>query len=631
MEKKPFFKISIKFDKVFYVTFSLIYLYIILCECGLLPFSRQGYSIVALFFIFFSLIRFELRETPPFDLVLPIANSFVFTIIYQFMLSVDPKLLNLPTFIGNVALNTSFAFLFLIITNRVRLSVLLSNTALYVFVFIDYLVISFRGSEIKFADFYSIRTAASVVGQYKIDFNSRIIYSFIVLVFITFVFFVTRITHKSKKNQLPRICGVFFLGLSLYVVSWCMNNSTNYMQLWAYEGTKYNGVTYNFLIEARDSRVVPPEGYTDEKAEKVLLGYPATESLENTPNIIVIMSEAFSDLSVLGNVETSVDPLEFYNSLSENTTKGYALASVYGGGTATSEWEFLTGNTQAFLPYGSIAYQQYIKNKANTVVDVMNDNNYTTVAMHPYLPSGWKRNVVYDVFGFDEIYFMDDLSKKGYIRGFISDETLFGDIISRFESKKEDEKIFTFCVTMQNHGGYEFGGFEEEVFYTGGDHLSVNQYLTLIKKSDDALKMLIEYFTNYREDTMIVFFGDHHPTLTNAFYPEVMGNDAWSFLGTEKKHTVPFFIWTNYDTPEETVELTSLNFLSTMMMKKAGIGLTPYFSYLDTLQSKIPAINFYGYLSPEFNTLVRTSDASADDKAILEEYKLLQYKNIFKP
>ena len=631
MEKKPFFKITLKLDKIFYITFILVYLYIILCECELLPFSRQGYSLVALLFIFFSLVRFEFRETPPFDLAIPVLNAFVFTVLYQVMLSLDPRLLNMHTFIGNVALNSAFSFLFLFITNRLRLAVTISNIALYIFVFIEYLVISFRGSEIKISDFYSIRTAASVVGQYKIELTSPIIYTFIALVFVTYLLFVTRITHKSRKNQLPRISAALFLGIALLTVSWCMNNSNNYMQLWGYEGTKYNGVTYNFLIEARDSRVVPPDGYTHERAEAVLAEYPDTKSKENTPNVIVIMSEAFSDLDVLGEVNTSTDPLEFYNSLTENTTRGYALASVFGGNTAVSEWEFLTGNTQAFLPYGSVAYQQYVKMKANTIVDVMNDNGYTTVAMHPYLPTGWKRNVVYDVFGFDEVYFMEDLSSDGKIRGFVSDETLFGDIISRFENKKENEKIFTFCVTMQNHGGYEFGGFEEDVFYLGGEYLSANQYLTLLKKSDDALKNLISYFENYGEDTMIVLFGDHQPSLAGGFYTEVMGNESGTFLGAQKKHTVPFVIWTNYDTSEEIVELTSLNFLSTIMMKKAGIGLTPFFSYLDALRKRIPAINFYGYYSLSQNTLVRNSEIAGEEKELLEEYKLLQYKNIFKP
>ncbi len=630
MEKTHFFKISLKPKKLFYITFALVYLFVILCECELLPFSRRGYSLIALFFIFFSWIRFEFRENPLWDIIIPLGNSVVVTYVLQIMLSVDPKLLNEPTIVGNIALNAGITYLFLLLTNRVRLAVTLSNTLLFGFAFIDYLVISFRGSEIKFSDIYSLKTAASVVGQYNIEFTTRVNYSLVVFAAIIFVLWATRITHKSKKNQLPRISAVLLLGACLYTVSWCMNNSTNYMQLWAKDGVKYNGLTYNFLIEARDSRVVPPDDYSDEKAEKILSKYAPTKSNGDTPNILVIMSEAFADLTVLGEFSASEDSMEYYRSLDENCIKGYAMSSVYGGNTATSEWEFLTGNTQAFLPYGSVAYQQYIKTKAHSLVDIMNENGYTTVAMHPYPSTGWRRNVVYDIFGFDEMYFQDELSKDGKIRGLVSDSTFFKDITQRFENKKSGEKLFTFAITMQNHGGYEYGNFPSEVTVEGVDILSVNQYLTLLNKSDDALRELISYFESYEEDTMIVMFGDHFPAIGGQFYTHVMGDYANTYEGTMAKYTVPYMIWTNYDIEEEEGELTSLNFLSSIVLEKAGIGFNPYFAYLNDLRQRMPAISFFAYYSEEKGGLKRPSEASGKELDLINEYKTVQYNNIFR-
>lgn len=630
LEMNPFFKVSLKPKRLFIITFALIYLFVVLCECELLPFSRRGYSVISLFFIFFSLVRFEFRENPFWDIVIPVCNSIVVTYVLQIMLSQDPGILNELTIRGNIALNAAITYLLLLITNRVRLALTISNTLLFGFAFIDYLVISFRGSEIKFSDIYSLKTAASVAGQYNIEFTTRVNYSIAVFAAILFVLWTTKITHSSKKDQFPRIVALIYMGVSLYTVSWCMNNSTNSMQLWATDGIKYNGLTYNFLIEARDSRVVPPEGYSDKKADEILSAYPATKSEADTPNIIVIMSEAFADLTVLGDFTVSEDPMEYYNSLSENCIKGYAMSSVYGGNTATSEWEFLTGNTQAFLPYGSVAYQQYIKNKAPSIIDIMNQNGYTTVAMHPYRSTGWRRNVVYEIFKFDEIYFQEELSGDKKIRGLVSDFTLFGDIIDRFENKKDGEKLFTFAITMQNHGGYEYGNFPSEVTVDGVDILSVNQYLTLLNKSDDALREFISYFENTDEKTMIVMFGDHFPAIGADFYTHVMGDRANTYEGTMAKYTVPYMIWTNYDSEEGEGELTSLNFLSTMMMKKAGIGLTPYFSYLDALRQKMPAVSFFAYYSQEKGGLKRPSEATGKELAILEEYRTLQYKNLFR-
>lgn len=623
-------KIRVKPTKLFYITFSLVYLYIILCECEFLPFSRQGYSIISLFFILFSLLRFEVRQGIVFPLLIPLVNSIVVTPVLQLMLGLDPRLLNITTFAGNVALNVAISYLLLILTNSIRWSVIATNVLLFGFTFVDYIVISFRGSEIKMGDFYSIKTGVSVVSQYKLQLNSAVNYSIAVFLAILFVLAVTRFFKKTPKNQFPRITGALCLGASLFAVSWCMNNSNNYMQLWAYEGVKYNGVTYNFLIEARDSRIVAPEGYSEEYAKELLKSGNVTESAESTPNVIVVMNEAFSDLKVLGDFQTNANPIEFFESLNEDCVKGYALSSVYGGNTATSEWEFLTGNTQAFLPYGSIAYQQYIKNKANSIVEVMEDNGYTTIAMHPFRSTGWKRNVVYDVLGFDEVYFEDELSDDYRIRGFVSDRTLYEDIIGRFENKEKDEKIFTFAVTMQNHGGYEFGGFPSEILVDGMDILSVNQYLTLLDKSDDALKYLIEYFSEYEEDTMIVFFGDHQPAVSNDFFNTLAGASATAYDSTVKKFIIPFFIWTNYDTPEEEVPLTSLNYLSTVMMKRAGIGLDGYFAFIDDIMQELPAISFHGYKTTGLEKINHVSWAEGRDKELINKYNIVQYYNMFK-
>ncbi len=623
-------KIRVKPTKLFYITFSLVYLFIILCECEFLPFSRQGYSIISLFFILFSLLRFEVRQGIVFPLLIPLVNSIVVTPVLQLMLGLDPRLLNITTFVGNVALNVAISYLLLILTNSIRWSVIATNVLLFGFTFVDYIVISFRGSEIKMGDFYSIKTGVSVVSQYKLKLNSAVNYSIAVFLAILFVLAVTRFFKKTPKNQFPRITGALCLGASLFAVSWCMNNSNNYMQLWAYEGVKYNGVTYNFLIEARDSRIIAPEGYSEEYAKELLKSGNVTESAESTPNVIVVMNEAFSDLKVLGDFQTNANPIEFFESLNEDCVKGYALSSVYGGNTATSEWEFLTGNTQAFLPYGSIAYQQYIKNKANSIVEVMEDNGYTTIAMHPFRSTGWKRNVVYDVLGFDEVYFEDELSDDYRIRGFVSDRTLYEDIIGRFENKEKDEKIFTFAVTMQNHGGYEFGGFPSEILVDGMDILSVNQYLTLLDKSDDALKYLIEYFSEYEEDTMIVFFGDHQPAVSNDFFNTLAGASATAYDSTVKKFIIPFFIWTNYDTPEEEVPLTSLNYLSTVMMKRAGIGLDGYFAFIDDIMQELPAISFHGYKTTGLEKINHVSWAEGRDKELINKYNIVQYYNMFK-
>ena len=105
------------------------------------------------------------------------------------------------------------------------------------------------------------------------------------------------------------------------------------------------------------------------------------------PNIIVVMNESFSDLSVLGDFKTNEDYLPFLHSLqqgAENTVTGMLNVSVCGGNTADTEYEFLTGNTMAFLPQGSIPYQQYITKELPALPAYLASLGYETVATHPY-------------------------------------------------------------------------------------------------------------------------------------------------------------------------------------------------------------------------------------------------------
>ena len=163
------------------------------------------------------------------------------------------------------------------------------------------------------------------------------------------------------------------------------------------------------------------------------------------------MNESFADLSVVGDFETNTQVTPFMDSLSENTLKGYALSSVYGAKTPNSEWEFETGNSMAFLPDGSVVYQQYINDDPTSIVSNLKNIGYTTVAMHPYYATGWSRNKVYPHLGYDETYFIDDFDQTKILREYITDQELYDKIIDRYEKKSDDEKLYIMGVTMQNH------------------------------------------------------------------------------------------------------------------------------------------------------------------------------------
>ena len=525
--------------------------------------------------------------------------------------------------------------LMLCITNRVGLSAILSHVFFMVLAFVNYYVYLFRENEFIFADIRSIGTGLSVAGNYELELSPR---GWQVLV-VSFLFIVVASLFRIKFEKaiiLRVVSGLaaIYLCVTISGVTTGINTET-----WEQKGSYRNGYVLNFVLSARDSFVSEPESYDIEDVVELEKTYskneenPLGDTMTKEPTIIVVMSESFADLSVIGELETNQPLTPFMDSLYENTTKGYALSSVFGAKTPNSEWEFMTGGSMAFLPVGSVVYQQYLSDTPSSMVSTLKEEGYTCVAMHPYFETGWSRNLIYPKLGFDESYFIEHFNQSELVRKYISDEEMYRKIIDRYENRKVNENLFIMSISMQNHGGYatKYENFEQNYYKIGRSYTDANQYFSLIRESDDALRDFVNYFASVDEPVEIVFFGDHQPSLNSNFYKILNGKglSGLTLKELEALYTVPFFIWTNYDTPEETVEITSLNFLSTMALQRAGIDLPPYNQFMADLMEVVPAINARGYYSLEKDRYLHVEDALGEELEWIRKYENLQYNGVF--
>lgn len=519
-------------------------------------------------------------------------------------------------------------------TNNSSLTCAISHLSLLFFGFVNYFVYSFRGNEFSFADLKSVSTGLSVASNYKFKLNDRCIH--VIIAAVVFILIVSLFEVKFKKPWLMRvIAGLLMAVCCVWVGYHSIGVKT---ETWEQKGTYRNGYVFNFVLQVRDSFVRPPEGYSPEVVASLAEQYEKedasrAESDVKDPTIIVIMNESFADLRILGDLKTNIELTPFLDSLEENTVKGFTLSSVYGAKTPNSEWEYLTGNSMAFLPDGSVVYQQYINDEPTTLISNLKNIGYTTVAMHPYYDTGWSRNLIYPTMGYDEMYFMDHFNQSRIMRKYITDEEMYDKIIDRFEKRRVNEKLFLMGITMQNHGGYgeAYENFPPYVYKMGLSYTDVNQYLQLVHESDLALQDLIEYFEKVDEPVEIVFFGDHHPGLNSQFYQTMNGKGLAGLTmdELEKLYTVPFFIWTNYETEAKKVDITSLNYLSTMTLERANIELPVYNRFLADMQEHIPAINSRGYYSKSRGGFVHLEDAAGEEADWIKNYNILQYNNMF--
>lgn len=510
----------------------------------------------------------------------------------------------------------------------------------------NHYLISFRGRTLFPGDFLTLGTAVNVAGNYDYSLDRMQLISLLILVLA-----LLALSLLPREERIPFTwrwflpsAGIAGVVLAVFFGTGFVENQGIEPSMWT---TRGNGLALNFSVCLKYMRVEKPEGYSQESLEQLTAdtasdGPSVTvtdpDGTTRPVNVIVIMNESFSDLSVLPGVETNQDAMPFLRSLTENTIKGYAYSSVFGGTTANSEYEFLTGNTTAYLPAGTVPYQMYVSDGDPTLVSQMAALGYRTIAAHPYRSSGWNRPSVYQNFGFDEVYFEGDFQNREYMRGdsrmgYVTDRCDYENLIRLYEEKEEGEPLFLFNVTMQNHSGYQMSwdNLPREVWLTGeleGRFQTVNQYLSLIYQSDQAFEELIRYFSQVEEPTMILLFGDHQPQVATNFYTDVLGIDPPTELA-QKKQMVPFFLWANYDIPEaEGVEL-SLNYLSALLMDTAHLPMTGYQKYLLELWQTAPVINTVGVRGADGTWYGENEALPAGLAEAVDGYQLLLYNNIF--
>ena len=511
----------------------------------------------------------------------------------------------------------------------------------------NYFVLNFRSVPIQPWDLLSIGTAASVAGNYDYTLDRQALLVVLGFLFLLILEFFCRFTLKKGtwKLRLPMAATLVVMlgafGLMFHSDEIVEQKLRLYNKLFTPTTISYkNGTALAFVMELRYLSVDKPAGYNADTAAQELAALEEESMSEpamagsggegQLPNIIVIMDEAFSDPAILGDFTVNQDYMPFVHSLldgAENTVSGWLNVSVLGGNTANTEFEYLTGNTMAFLPQGSIPYQQYIKGETPSLASHLAGLGYQTVAMHPYNASGWDRDTVYPAMGFSEMYFLPDFDNTAKVRNYVSDQSDFEKIVEIYENKG-DNPLFLFNVTMQNHSSYteSFDNFDPQIEVEGGSQ-TLNNYLSLLSLSDAALGELISYFEEQEEDTIIVFFGDHQTT-NSVIEPILKQNGKSSSTLTEEeqadRYKVPFFIWANFDIEEETGVETSVNYLGAKTLLAAGVPMDGYFTYLSVFSETVPVI------SANHVTLADGTFTNADDQSeLLSDYKGYQYYRLF--
>ena len=646
---------------------------VILLEFKFTPVKQKWFAIISLFLS--PSILFFLAEALNGNSVMKKTNTvFFLNYIFYFLLY----------------------FLVFAVFGKIRVALLTVNTITYSLALINYFKLQFRGEPLQPWDIFSAGTALGVMGNYDFNISVHLIITGIFFILLNLIHGKCNYRLPKLRYRISYgITGAVLSGLlvfSLFGADRYTVAAINFMQKIGIENDVWNqpsnyvenGLVIALTMNAQYMNVNVPEAYSIKEIEKIrndirlYAPFPETETTKKLssdledgtnmaandyvydnqeditdqvvipdeddvkeaeerqlPNIIAIMNESFADLSIVGDFTTNQEVTPFINSLKKNTVKGSLYVSTYGGGTANTEFEFLTGNSMAFLPKGSVPYQQYIKDNTGSLARTLNEQGYTSYAIHPFNKKGWNRPAVYENFGFTEFISREDFENPSIVRGYVSDAASYEKIVSLYEEKEEEQPIFVFDVTMQNHGSYSYTyeNFKENVKLPEypGQFPETEQYLSLLQESDKAVKELIEYFSEVDEPTAILFFGDHLPNLKDNFYQKIIGGKMEHLKLEEmlKLYQTPFFIWTNYDIGSYEIEAISANYLSTLLMQVTGIDMPDYNLYLSQMYKEYPVISSMAVA--DHSGKIYENPSEAPKQKILENYNILLYNNLFDP
>ena len=401
------------------------------------------------------------------------------------------------------------------------------------------------------------------------------------------------------------------------------------------ENYRHNGFLLAFGLNIPMANVAAPAGYGVEAIDAMRALPPrAIYATRDSPDVIMVMSESLWDPTRLDTVKLSPDPMP---TIRENLSGGM-FSPEFGGMTANVEFEALTGFSNAFLPYGSIPYQQYVRRPVPSLATFFRSKGYVARSFHPFQSWFWNRKQVYGDFGFENFQSEEELppmEKRGI---FASDEALTKEIIR--QADETEQPFFFFAVTLQGHGPYEANRYvKNEIAIDAAtlseqSHDALATYAQGVRESDQSLKALMDWAKTRERETIIVMFGDHLPPLgavypQSGYMPDEVATRKASPAVMKRQHETPLVIWSSRHGVQKDVGSISPALLPYHLVRLSGFRHPFYTGVLGEVQKRYSVIDRYQLIDRKDNAHPDWSRSATATDPLINQYRMLQYDQIF--
>ena len=506
------------------------------------------------------------------------------------------------------------------------------------------------------------------------SFGRNVIITGIVLV-VGYIFAAVLAAMVIKSSRPPvviRCVGVIACLLAALWFNGLFYNNPGLNYRLYISGNRYNqvnqfnsrGFIYSFIHAFNTNRIEAPFGHDPDNIREMIrtADVSGPERLQGAelPHIIMIMGEAFSDLSLRTYFDFSgfclaPNPLANWLALKEESIHGHIVVPAHGGGTADTEFDVLTGlNTRQFR--GGVPFSfRMINADFESMATILNSIGYRSEFMHPGFAWFYNRQNVYRWLGFERLVFIDEfegLPTKGW---YMNETDTINRVIEMFEehlSLRPGVPYFHFGVTIQNHGPYvdkflldgnvSVPNFTSDLNFDEDDINALSNYFYGMSDADYHLRRLTDYLNASAEPVVLVYFGDHLPSLGRDLYDIILPDvhEPGSFEDLTRLFTVPFMIWFNdaakelygiehpMDLLDEYEVFTfGANYLGAFVLEILGItNVSPFWDYVNEMRRLFPVMTETRSFDAERMTSIGMSD---ERRAPLIVYRSWSYFRLF--
>ncbi len=581
-------------------------------------------------------------------------------------------------FVENVAFLNVAAFIVLVITTvlyaltlRMDIVIMISGFGLVVLGYASKIKYELRSEMVNYQDLF-ITEAGNIVGEYiKIDLTmyfATLLFTYVC--FFLVAFFVEKVCKKYKATLEGRhriimrvSCAVVGICCTLLIAP-IMYASSKFVPVDrdSNEGTTLLGKVYTCTLYSffdNDASVAPKVrevGAGINYLDKASSDYAKSTDTDKRPNVIVVMNESWWNIAPLleSDIVCSEDPMAAYNELVNICEGGYVSVDVFGGGTISSETEFLTGVNTSYLS-SSVGLSRYLNEHSTnaSIVSYFDSLGYDTLAMHPYDGTFFGRNEIYETYGFDRMVFAEDMKYSDKYDAYISDESLAKQIIYEYENAKSDNPMFVWSVSIAAHGEgldestllNEDYDYPIKVDFSGvkiselndtpldeSEQKNVVRTVNSFVNACNAYKTLIDYFENVDEPTVVIMYGDHCPGIGSELV-KLTGYDltTMNYSDVKKVFTTPVLMWKNYnsDVDECVIEGENVNYLSAAVIDYAGLPDCDMARILRYMRSQFRAIAARYTLDVNGAPLLGVDGWTQEERVAYESFGMLTTEIIY--